>query len=107
MKITVKQLRQIIYEEMQSSMNDGTTDFMENNELIKAGINLYTGREVDQIRIYQDPYVPGTFAVRCALDDEVVDLLITDLSPSSTVEDVAENIEEVEFTTWPPRARPV
>jgi hypothetical protein len=69
---------------------------MKRNERIKQAIGDYTGLAVNELDVCPDPKVEGTYAARATLSDGHVMtcLFIGEIS--------TENLEEVEFTTWPP-----
>lgn len=79
-----------------------------NKELLRA-VELYTRQGVDDVEVHLDSRVPGAYAVRAMMcDGSRVDLLIGHslaLGPSRSFgpKDLAEDIEETHFTTWPPK----
>jgi len=77
------------------------------NVLLKAGIELYTGRTVQDLKRFDDPVVPGAIGMRVTMNDgETIDfLLAADWRPEGrkpTAEDVDRALEETQFSTWPP-----
>lgn len=75
---------------------------------IGAAIADYTGRQVRDLDVVPDPDMPGVFAVRAVTrmhggktraTDRAIFFLIRNV-PLQKV--TADDLEEVEFTTWPP-----
>ena len=64
----------------------------------------YCGDQIDSVDVYPDPNVPGVFAVRATVNyhggglTTFVDFLVR--VPVQKV--TANDLEECEFTTWPP-----
>lgn len=112
MKITVGSLKHLIKEHLMSEAfagtGDGNATFMKNiDAIIKAGIEEHTDRSVASLQMHADPKVEGSYAIRASMDDgETIDfvLLAHWLLKSQTLTPslVDENLEEVEFTSWPP-----
>lgn len=75
-------------------------------ELIKAGIKDYAGVECTDVKIYPDPKVDYTYAVRATLEDqkEPFDCLFVGIESSMSVRDISDRLEEAEFETWPPKS---
>ena len=85
---------------------------------LKAGIELYTGRTVGDLKVHPDPKVAGTYAVRATFADKgskktstvpSIDFLIVGNCMEkpiarSTPEEVSENLEEIQTDVWPPRS---
>ena len=77
-----------------------------------AGIEEYTGRKVKDIKTFADPKVAGTYAIRATMEPKKkepvqIDFLIVGNYmekpiPRCTAEEISENLEECNFTTWPP-----
>ena len=80
---------------------------MKNNKLsdkLKAGIESYSGRKVENIKVHPDPRVDGTYAMRTKLTglDGTCDWLIIHFDDKWGVEQISENLEECDFGAWPP-----
>ena len=76
-------------------------------DLIRQGIELYTGRTVDEVRRHPDPQVAGAMALRATFvgDVDYLDFLIgADARALRTPEDVEAELEECDFGSWPPRS---
>lgn len=71
---------------------------------ILPGVEKYLGNVVDDLQTKEDPRVPGTVAVRATVDGNSVDFIIVGYSEDMSPDDVMNNLEEVEFSTWPPRS---
>lgn len=81
------------------------------DDLLKQGIELYSGRTVIHQSRHDDPRVPGSYALRVVLSGKGkkkwlnVDFLICDhCKPLRTPEDVAGVLEECSFSSWPPKS---
>ena len=70
------------------------------NEKIKQVIEDYSGIHVDQVEIISDPFNHNAVAIRAMLDNRFV-FFVHD---SRNGEFSADNLEEVEFTCWPPES---
>lgn len=75
-------------------------------QLLKQGVEIYTGRNVTCIEVHRDPKVPHCYAMRAWLDEEEkVDFLLQSGWKKELAlpeEAIADHLEEAEFTTWPP-----
>ncbi len=66
---------------------------------LEKAVRDYTGSQAMAVFKYQqDPKVRGTWAIRMYIEGEFQDFLIQHANVSCTAADV----EEVEFTQWPP-----
>ena len=75
------------------------------NDVIKAGIEAYTGAEVRDLEVHEDARVPGAFGIRASFEDgSRCDFLLTAhwtlKARRLTSALVDEHLEEAEFTTW-------
>jgi hypothetical protein len=72
----------------------------------KEAIETYSGAKVKKIEYVEDPKVAGTYAIRTLFKDdkptEWSEWLIVHYNPSWSTEQTSENLEETEFTKWPP-----
>jgi len=74
------------------------------NGTVGRAVQQYTGTHINWVDVYPDPNVPGVFAVRAQQDwhhtgtETTIDFLIR--VPLQKV--TAADLEECEFTTWPP-----
>ena len=81
---------------------------MASEQLIKAGIQFYTGSVVKDIKVSADPKVPDSYAVRVHMQDgEQQDYVLCaswrgDGRRHITLQDIADNLEEASFESWPP-----
>ena len=79
---------------------------------MKAGLEAYSGRKVQSIKVHADPVVDGTWAARAVMNEgDTVDFIVVgrdlpDTWAKATGEEVAELIEEAQFSEWPPKAGP-
>lgn len=82
-------------------------------DLFAAGVAAYTGFKVKELEVHADPEVSGTYALRAivgrAFGDVRLDFLIVGNHVegglrNADAETIAENLEECEFTVWPPRS---
>ena len=71
-------------------------------EKFTKAIEEYSGNKVEKIKFVQDPKVPGTYAIRTTLDGEQQDWLIVHYKHEWTDKEAAEQLEEIEFDSWPP-----
>jgi len=70
---------------------------------LSQGVVQYSGKQPRGVEIVGDRKVPGTYALRVHYtDDTEATFLITGFHSGCTAEFVEQNLEEVEFTTWPP-----
>jgi len=70
-----------------------------------AGIQNYTGRIVKDVEVHADPKVTGSYAIRAFMKDgKTIDFLVCAGWDSEGRQPnvVADNLEETEFTTFPP-----
>lgn len=80
---------------------------MPTNEQLKVAVQLYTERPVARIERHDDSQVRGALVVRAHFDDaETLDLLLggdrPTMGPKESGHDLADALEEVELSTWPP-----
>lgn len=74
---------------------------------IMRAVKEYCSDTIDWVEVIPDPHVPGVFAVRAQQNyhggglTTFVDFLVR--VPLQTM--TADDLEEVEFTTWPPEAK--
>ena len=78
---------------------------MVSDELLQSGVEAYTGRKVTKLERFNDPEVAGAIALRVVMEDTgTIDFIITSQALTlRCAEDIAENLGECEFTTWPPK----
>ena len=75
---------------------------------LKAGIETYSGRKVNDIKLFADPVVAGTYAIRATFKDRtrndflVIGSHMEKPIAKSSPDEVAEYLEEIECETWPP-----
>lgn len=84
------------------------TKLLKDKEIIsalKSGIEYYSGKHAKEIFVVEDPKVEGTYAIRCELSGIKVDFLIISFNRSMTKEEIAENLEECEFESFPPESK--
>lgn len=81
---------------------------------LQAGLEAYTERKVKSIKTCPDPKVDGTYAARAVMEDngQVIDFFVVGNHMErpiarSTAEEVAEAIEECQFSEWPPKPGPL
>jgi len=89
---------------------------MNKNDIIRAGIELYTGRVVLGMVTCADPKVDGAVAVRCRVDTcdpetrllhndpETLDFLLAPGWSGRDASHVSESLEECTFASWPPNS---
>jgi hypothetical protein len=65
----------------------------------KEAIEEYSGKKVKKIEFIEDPQVEGTYAIRSDKQDE---WLVVHYNPSWSTKELADSLEEAEFTKWPP-----
>lgn len=87
------------------------TPVQQRNAALVAGIESYTGKKVTDINVILDPKVSRTFAMRVTIEGHSypLDMLIVGGNmetgiAEATPEVIAENLEECEFETWPPKS---
>jgi hypothetical protein len=72
----------------------------------KQGIETYSGQKVKKIEIVEDPKVSGTYAIRTLFEKdkptEWSEWLLVHFDKKWTKEIISQNLEETEFTKWPP-----
>lgn len=75
---------------------------------LKNGLAAYTGREVASIKTFPDPKVADTWAARATMTDgDTIDFMVVGNHMEKHIRDctpdeVAEAIEETQYTEWPP-----
>lgn len=78
------------------------------HEEIKEALHIYTGTECD-FSYVPDPAIEGVYAVQADLENLKAQFLLT-RSPRTTYKITCDvplfEVEEVEFTQWPPVMRP-
>ena len=75
------------------------------NSVFKASIESYSGDRVKTLKVYPDPQVMGTYAIRTSFETgEVQDGLICHYNPAWSVDETAGNLEECEYESWPPKS---
>ena len=83
------------------------TNLLKDKEIISAlenGIGYYSGKQVKKIFVVEDPQVTNTYAIRCNIDKTKLDFLIIRFKQSMTKEEIADNLEECEFDSFPPES---
>jgi hypothetical protein len=65
----------------------------------KEAIEEYIGGKIKKIEFVEDPQVQGTYAIR---SDKKEEWLLVHYNPAWTVKQTSDNLDEVEFTKWPP-----
>ena len=79
-------------------------------DILKAGIEEYTGREVESIKLHADSKVEGAWGIRAGMKDgKTIDFIVSAGwgREGTDPEHVANVLEETQFDTWPPVAGPV
>ena len=75
---------------------------------LTAGIKDYTGEKVTSLQVHEDPSVDNTFALRATLGNgTTLDFLLVGASKNLSqcgATQISELLEEVEFTSFPPKA---
>lgn len=67
---------------------------------LAQAIKDYLGHdELKDLEVVPDPGVPGTFALRATLSDRTLDFLVSGVGLDKVR---AADLEECEFTKWPP-----
>jgi hypothetical protein len=79
-----------------------------NDATLKSSIESYTERKVKSLKVHADEKVAGAYAMRATMSDgDTIDFLLQ-ANPfrSSRVspEALAEELEEAEWKSWPPKA---
>lgn len=75
---------------------------------LTAGLEAYTGRKVESIKVFPDPKVEGTYGARATMaDGATIDFMVVEnhMPKSihrSTPDELAEAIEETQWEAWPP-----
>lgn len=63
-------------------------------------VKNYTGRELEDLEVVPDPEVPAVYALQATFTDgQRLQMLLKDVALNKVTID---DIEEVEFTSWPP-----
>lgn len=78
------------------------------NRRFTEAVEGYCGGEVLRIETVADPQVPHVFAVRATVKvgpHNPFDLFFLARDTSEDIADMVDELEEVEFTEWPPVAR--
>lgn len=76
------------------------------NGTIGRAVADYTGNRVLELDVVPDPVVPGVFAIRALTKPSVggyahvIEFLISGVPVQNVT---ADDLSEVEFTSWPPR----
>ena len=81
------------------------TELLENEHIIsalKSGIEYYSDSRVKKVSVVEDPQVIDTYAIRCYIGKMKLDFLIIGFRQSMTKEEIADNLEECEFESFPP-----
>lgn len=69
----------------------------------KAGVELYLGLCLREIALFEDPKVAGTFAIRAiSVPGETFTFLVIGYQSTWDKGTFADNLEECEFSSWPP-----
>jgi len=83
------------------------TELLEDEYIIstlKSAIEYYTGHRVKRISVVQDPLVLDTYAIQCYKGKMKLDFLIVGFNQSMTKKEIADNLEECEFESFPPES---
>ena len=87
---------------------------MKLSDVMKAGLEAYTERKVESIKLHQDPQVEGTWAARAVMaeGDQIDFYVVGNRVPGMrierlTAEQCADAIEECMFDRWPPAPGPL
>ena len=81
------------------------TELLENEHIIsalKSGIEYYSDSRVKKVSVVEDPLVIDTYAIRCYIGKMKLDFLIVGFNRSMTKKEIADNLEECEFESFPP-----
>lgn len=76
-------------------------------DLVKRGVELYTGETVEDIKRHWDPRVEGAFALRVVLKGQktpIFFLVDAHAKKLATPEDVDSELQDAEFESWPPKS---
>lgn len=83
------------------------TELLKNKQItstLKSGIEYYSGSRVKKVSVVEDPQVMDTYAIRCYIGKMKLDFLIVGFNQSMTKEEIADNLEECEFESFPPES---
>jgi hypothetical protein len=67
---------------------------------LKKAVEMYTGKKIKSCLIVADPQVLGTYAINA----DGMHFLLTRYGLRKTYKDLVDNLEDVEFATWPPKS---
>jgi len=70
----------------------------------KKAIEQYSGHKVKTIKLYPDPQVEGTYAIRTKVEGEEghLDWLICHYRSDWSIDKIEHELEECEYESWPP-----
>jgi hypothetical protein len=71
---------------------------------LKSGIEYYSSSRVKRVSVVEDPLVTDTYAIRCYIGKIKFDFLIVGFKQSMTKKEIADNLEECEFESFPPES---
>lgn len=106
MKLNGTQLRKIIKEVIDDGMSD--EQFAQKKDvrtdLMKRTVEEYIGSPVTSVKVHADPQNAGVFAVRAVVGDhpEEEDYIIYGFSMKKSPQEMATDVGEAAFKTWPP-----
>jgi hypothetical protein len=82
---------------------------MDTYKQIRLAVAKYLGNKPIKCEIVEDPQVPDTYAIRARIltgrnkkREANVEFLLTLGRLEPTIENIESNLEECEYTTWPP-----
>lgn len=74
------------------------------DQLLKSTIEEYIGAPVDSVQSVADPKHAGVWAVRASIAKGIEDYVVFDFSPKKSAQEMAANVAEAQFATWPPKS---
>ena len=79
----------------------------ERSELLRKTIEEYIGAPVSSVLHHADPRFPGVFAVRATIEGtpEPEDYVVFGFSTKKTPQEMAKDVSEESFATWPPGSK--
>ena len=70
-------------------------------EDVEKLLKLYIGKKPNDVEIISDPNVSGTYAIEADSNH----FLLTGYNKSKTFRDLFGDLEECEFSSWPPKSK--
>jgi hypothetical protein len=81
------------------------TELLEDEHIIstlKSAIEYYSGSLVKKVSVVEDPQVVDTYTIRCYIGKMKLDFLIVGFNQFMTKKEIADNLEECKFESFPP-----